>query len=164
MAIFWVENHKILVSFILTGRQLGSGFGTSLEVLDLNGDGFDDLLVGAPFEYHRDESGKERGGAVYVFFSRGARQTRGKGQQQYAVFRKPLVLRGRSAHSQFGAALGRLGNLDNDANGYQGGHSRRDGQTIPSFFLLKISPLVRPMSRGVGRFLSSMGQSASTSR
>lgn len=32
--------------------QSGSGFGTSIVFEDINGDGLDDLLVGAPLQYY----------------------------------------------------------------------------------------------------------------
>ncbi|KAL3090253.1 hypothetical protein niasHS_006705 [Heterodera schachtii] len=101
--------------FLLAGHQLGSGFGSALEVLDLNADGFDDLLVGAPFEFHLRSDGAS-GGAVYVFYSAGVRRQKGDSAR---VFRAPKILRGTGAHSQFGAALTRLGNVDNDAEGAQ---------------------------------------------
>ncbi|KAI1721252.1 integrin alpha domain-containing protein [Ditylenchus destructor] len=102
-------------NFVIVGEQLGSGFGYALEVLDLNADGFDDLIVGAPFEFHYEED-VEFGGAVYVFYSNGKSQPRGSNAN---VFRKPIILRVQGAHFQFGAALTKLGNLDNDPNGYQ---------------------------------------------
>ncbi|KAL7078661.1 hypothetical protein ACQ4LE_002530 [Meloidogyne hapla] len=103
--------------YILSGRQLGSGFGSSLAVLDLNNDGFDDLLVGAPFEYFYDEEENEKGGAVYVYFSKGIKQI--KGIPSNSIFYEPVVLRGTTAHSHFGAALAGMGNLNNDLNGFK---------------------------------------------
>ncbi|KAI3413533.1 hypothetical protein GPALN_011023 [Globodera pallida] len=104
-------------SFLLAGRQLGSGFGSVVEVLDLDADGFDDLLVGAPFEFQPNSDGTAlAGGAVYVFYSTGVRRQKGASAQ---VFRAPLILRGAGVHSQFGAALTRLGNVDNDPEGLQ---------------------------------------------
>jgi hypothetical protein len=80
--------------------------------------------VGAPFEYfavdHSSSSSTTAdlmGGAVYIFYSRGVKQPKGAGHR---VFLEPMVLRGRWPHSQFGAALTGLGNLDNDPKGYQG--------------------------------------------
>lgn len=61
-------------------------------------DSFDDLLVGAPFEYFQDEN-NELGGAVYIFYSRGAKQPK---DASHRVFLEPLVLRVGAAHSQFG--------------------------------------------------------------
>lgn len=38
--------------FMLTGhQQLASHYGYSIAALDINNDGHDDLLVGAPFHY-----------------------------------------------------------------------------------------------------------------
>lgn len=59
--------------FVLNGTQMGSAFGYSLAVLDINNDGFDDLVIGAPFEHRADGDG-HFGGIVYVYFSQGARR------------------------------------------------------------------------------------------
>ncbi|TKR64362.1 hypothetical protein L596_024910 [Steinernema carpocapsae] len=88
-----------LANYTIYGKQLGSSFGYAIEVLDLNGDGFDDLLVGAPFEYN-----STYGGAVYVYMSRG-KQSKASDD----VFFEPLVLRGEGIYSQFGQAITSLG-------------------------------------------------------
>ena len=53
----------------LTGHQLGSYFSYSLAVIDVDGDGLDDVIVGAPL--HTDlnnNEGKYENGRVYVYF------------------------------------------------------------------------------------------------
>lgn len=77
---------------------------------------FDDLIVSAPFEFYNDED-IEYGGAVYIYYSNGKRQIRGANAK---VFREPIVLRIQGAHSQFGTALTKLGNLNNDPQNFQG--------------------------------------------
>ena len=48
----------------LTGEKFGSWFGCDFAVLDLNNDGLQDIVVGAPF--YNDE---RVGGAVYVYLN-----------------------------------------------------------------------------------------------
>lgn len=36
------------------------------------------------------------------------------------MFLNPIILRVSGAHSQFGISITKLGNIDNDVNGYQG--------------------------------------------
>jgi hypothetical protein len=52
-------------SYVLRGNQIGAYFGYSLAGIDFNGDGFDDLLVGAPLYFKG--SGLPEVGAVYIF-------------------------------------------------------------------------------------------------
>ena len=84
----------------LTGGRFGAGFGYSLETLDVNGDGLDDLIVGAPFT---DNDGKG-GGAVYVYVN----SKKGLDSSRY------LKLEGPTKESQFGLSLARLGDLNKD--------------------------------------------------
>lgn len=44
-----------------TGEAMGDGYGSSLAAADINGDGFDDLLVGAP------RAGDMDTGRIYVY-------------------------------------------------------------------------------------------------
>ena len=50
----------------MDGFQIGSSFGYSLLVVDINNDGIDDLIVGAPqyYEYNK------YGGAAYAYVSK----------------------------------------------------------------------------------------------
>jgi hypothetical protein len=80
---------------------------------------FDDLVVGASFEYHFDGNIPELGRAVYVFHSAGRRLKRGDSSER--VFRPRLIILpalGGGPRAQFGAALTSLGNVDNDSGGY----------------------------------------------
>lgn len=100
-------------AFMLNGTGMGSGFGYSIEVVDLNADGFDDLIVGAPFE-HRVTTDGSFGGIVYVYFSQGIRR---KQHESHLVFHAPVVLKNPGFFSQFGLSLTKLGNVDGDRDG-----------------------------------------------
>ncbi|XP_074080346.1 integrin alpha-3 isoform X2 [Macrotis lagotis] len=53
---------------VLEGKQVGAYFGSAIALTDLNNDGWQDLLVGAPYYFERKE---EIGGAVYIFMNQG---------------------------------------------------------------------------------------------
>ncbi|XP_068439237.1 integrin alpha-3b isoform X2 [Clinocottus analis] len=87
-------------ALIIPGEQVGSYFGNSLAVTDLNNDDWNDLIVGAPFYFDRM---KDEGGAVYIFFN------------ENGSFQKTAteVLKGPSA-SAFGFAVAPLGDVNQD--------------------------------------------------
>uniref|UniRef100_A0A3Q4N8P1 Integrin, alpha 6b n=1 Tax=Neolamprologus brichardi TaxID=32507 RepID=A0A3Q4N8P1_NEOBR len=61
------DTSNILVEeFSLEGEGLASSFGYDLTVLDLNKDGWEDIVVGAPQYFEKDG---EMGGAVYVYIN-----------------------------------------------------------------------------------------------
>jgi hypothetical protein len=43
------DEHRIEIIRELEGKEMGEYFGAAVCVLDVNGDGLDDLLVGAPY-------------------------------------------------------------------------------------------------------------------
>ncbi|XP_068161196.1 integrin alpha-3b [Antennarius striatus] len=93
-------NQNIKPMLIIPGEQVGSYFGNSLAVTDLNNDNWNDLIVGAPFYFDRM---KDEGGAVYIYMN------------ENGSFQKTatLVLKGPSG-SAFGFALGAIGDINQD--------------------------------------------------
>ncbi|TDH14482.1 hypothetical protein EPR50_G00044530 [Perca flavescens] len=101
-----ILNGRDLKSLLnLTGEQMGSYFGYAVAATDINNDGLDDLVVGAPMFMRRGFSGRlEELGKVYVYLQRG-----------------PLLLEpsqshllGQQAFSRFGTSLAPLGDLNQD--------------------------------------------------
>lgn len=91
---------KLVIQQTLRGQQVGSYFGNAIAAVDLNRDGWNDLLVGAPFYFSRQE---EVGGAVYVYMNGG-----GRFQSEPS-----MVLTGQ-AGSAFGMAVAAAGDLNQD--------------------------------------------------
>ncbi|XP_056148468.1 integrin alpha-6-like isoform X2 [Lampris incognitus] len=95
------DNTNILLSeYILEGEGLASSFGYDLALLDFNGDGWQDIVVGAPQYFEKD---REIGGAVYVYINRAGawdkvRPTRIDGPKD----------------SMFGLAVENLGDINQD--------------------------------------------------
>ncbi|KAJ3608110.1 hypothetical protein NHX12_025160 [Muraenolepis orangiensis] len=93
------DNLNIQSVLVIPGKQVGSYFGGSLAVTDLNNDGWNDLIVGAPFYFDRS---KDQGGAVYVYMN------------ENGSFRKePVVLTG-PVNSAFGLSLAAIGDINQD--------------------------------------------------
>ncbi|TPP62098.1 Integrin alpha ina-1 [Fasciola gigantica] len=116
----------------LSGTQFGSRFGHSLILIDINGDGWDDLIVGAPYHYLKAEEGRQPNyGAVFVFLNQ---QTRFAKPVDDSASQKPfayepdntyqIIIPTDDGHrcpissiSGFGAALNSLGDINHD--GYE---------------------------------------------
>uniref|UniRef100_A0A8C6VD86 Integrin subunit alpha 7 n=1 Tax=Naja naja TaxID=35670 RepID=A0A8C6VD86_NAJNA len=92
--------NRLVPEVILSGEKLASSFGYSLAVVDLNHDGWMDLVVGAPNFFDR----KERiGGAVYIYINQA-------GRWKNII---PIRLNGTS-DSLFGITVGAIGDLNQD--------------------------------------------------
>lgn len=124
--------------------EAGDRFGSSLAVGDLNGDGFDDLVVGSPGE---DIDGKVNSGAATVFYG-GAYGLRSRGQwltqmsrigftsnkvaspQENAVFAASLAIGDFSGDGIDDLAVGSPGHLGTGSVGiYTGGANGVDPQS-----------------------------------
>lgn len=90
----------------ITGEQMGAYFGYSLATADINGDGLDDLIIGAPLYYNQTISHKEphfERGRVYVAL-----------QNMHHEFSIVGRLDGRKNRARFGTSLANCGDLNRD--------------------------------------------------
>uniref|UniRef100_I3JIG4 Integrin subunit alpha 4 n=1 Tax=Oreochromis niloticus TaxID=8128 RepID=I3JIG4_ORENI len=97
--IFTADNSVLRIVAQVSGKELGSYFGSSVCVVDLNADGLSDLLVGAPMATGnvREE------GRVHVYINQGQ------------VKEEQFQLTGSNAYAaRFGESIADLGDLDDD--------------------------------------------------
>ncbi|XP_005394652.2 PREDICTED: integrin alpha-3 isoform X1 [Chinchilla lanigera] len=86
---------------MLEGTQVGAYFGSAVALADLNNDGWQDLLVGAPYYFERKE---EVGGAVYVFMN----------QAGTSFPAEPSLLLHGPSRSGFGFSVASIGDINQD--------------------------------------------------
>lgn len=94
----------------LDGQQSGEHFGASLVVFDINNDGRDDIIIGAPhYTNYKTPEIMFDVGAVYVYYQ----TTRGTYERGLP---NELIMKGQTSGAQFGFAVAGLG--DTNADGF----------------------------------------------
>ena len=101
----------------VTGNQIGAYFGYSLASCDVNGDGLDDLLIGAPMWTDYSVMDRFETGRVYVVY-----------QDKQHRFRNYDTLTGETHKARFGISVASLG--DTNLDGFQGESSLMSGLCI----------------------------------
>uniref|UniRef100_A0A671T4D8 Integrin alpha-6-like n=1 Tax=Sinocyclocheilus anshuiensis TaxID=1608454 RepID=A0A671T4D8_9TELE len=95
-----VKSYMLTAEYILEGAGLASSFGYDLAVLDINGDGWHDIVVGAPQYFIKDG---DIGGAIYVYLNK-------EGAWDKIT---PKKIEG-AAYSMFGLAVENMGDVNLD--------------------------------------------------
>uniref|UniRef100_A0ACB8END2 Uncharacterized protein n=1 Tax=Sphaerodactylus townsendi TaxID=933632 RepID=A0ACB8END2_9SAUR len=88
-----------------SGEQMAAYFGYAVAATDINSDGLDDLLIGAPLFMEKTEDGRmQEVGKVYIYLQRLS------GMEPTAS----AVLTGHQEFGRFGSSIAPLGDLDQD--------------------------------------------------
>ncbi|XP_072010372.1 integrin alpha-8 isoform X1 [Engystomops pustulosus] len=99
-----IDSTDMMYIHNFTGDQMASYFGYTVAVSDVNNDGLDDVLVGAPLYMDREfESNPKEVGQVYLYL-----------QESPLTFKDAQLLKGSEVFGRFGSAIAHLGDLNQD--------------------------------------------------
>lgn len=99
--IFSIDESELTIVYEMKGKKLGSYFGASVCAVDLNADGFSDLLVGAPMQSTIREEGR-----VFVYIN--------SGMGAVMVEMERVLVGSDKYAARFGESIANLGDIDND--------------------------------------------------
>ncbi|XP_045132210.1 integrin alpha-5-like [Portunus trituberculatus] len=109
------DDNKLKVSYRISPSKASNitfaFFGYSLATLDMNGDGLEDLAVGAPF--YNSEGGPYDQGAIFIYMQIGPEYDVYKMEEEDNAPQR----KGSKLFSRFGSCLAAIGDLDGD--GYE---------------------------------------------
>ncbi|XP_046557298.1 integrin alpha-3-like [Haliotis rubra] len=98
----------------LEGQKTGAYFGASLCTADVNGDGHDDLLVGAPF-FTDDNDGSDQSKKIYMDEGRVFVYLNLLNANNQRFLTRRSVLKGKNEHgARFGTSISNLGDINGD--------------------------------------------------
>ncbi|CAC5386517.1 ITGA9 [Mytilus coruscus] len=137
LVVCLTTNKSMTVKKQVSGKMHGSGFGTALVFEDINGDGLDDLIVGAPF--NRIDSGE-----VCVYYGTDTDDVLVKSQQELTM----------SIPGRFGSAIQCVGDLNKD--GYKDMNRTLNGYSSQKDITVLCAKKTA-LKRGTGQKLGSIG-------
>ncbi|XP_078280544.1 integrin alpha-8-like [Rhinoraja longicauda] len=100
-----IRSTSMATILIIIGEQVAAYFGYAVAVVDINSDGKDDILVGAPLFMSQGQDDKlHELGRLYLYL-----------QEQPGAFKKPhQTFTGTDKFGRFGSAIASLGDIDYD--------------------------------------------------
>lgn len=109
--VFVVDYHDNSIEQVskIHGRQTGEYFGAAVTSVDLNGDGIDEIVIGAPLFTHEEKKGYEEGRVSIQVLVSSSTQVRFK--EEESIFGRAIP------GSRFGSSLVNLRDIDGD--GYE---------------------------------------------